>query len=128
MDFINEQHRSDIFWPALRRIDDIAQIFDAIQNSVQCSEFGVRLVGDNVGDGCFACACWPPQQDRGQLIGFNGAAEQSPLTDDVLLSDKFIETARAHSFRKRFFRSSCTALCSAKQVIIILAFIPGPLT
>jgi len=59
------------------------------------------VVRDDVRQGGLAGAGRPPQDDRRELVGLDGAAEQAPRPDDVLLPDEFIQRLGAHPHGQR---------------------------
>ena len=61
-------------------------------------------VGDDLRQGGLAGSGRSPQDDGGeQPVGFDGAAQQFALADDVFLADILIQRARAHPRGERRF-------------------------
>ena len=60
-------------------------------------EVGAGEAGDEVRKGGLAGARRPPEQQRGNLVRLDGAAEDPPRPDDVALPYELVEGARAHA-------------------------------
>ena len=57
----------------------------------------VGAAGDDVGEGALSGSGGAVEDDGGQLIGLDGAAEVGAGTDDLVLADELIEGVRAHA-------------------------------
>ena len=77
--------------------DDAADVAHARHHGVDLLEVAARGVGDDHRQRGLARARRPPQQDRGeQPIGLDGAPQEPPRPDDVVLPDVFVERTGAH--------------------------------
>ena len=106
VDFIHEQEGAFAVHlaPLDGLPDDLAQAGFAVQHGGEGLEMRLGLVGDDGGEGGFARARRPPQDDGGeQAVGFNGAAQEFARPDDVLLPDELVQGAGAHPGGERGF-------------------------
>ena len=58
-------------------------------------------VGDQLGQSGFADAGRPPQNDRGEFVALDLAAQGLAGAEDVVLADVVFEAARAHALGQR---------------------------
>jgi hypothetical protein len=80
----------------LSLVDRLANVLDPGQHRVDRNEVGQGAVGDDLGEGCFAGAGGTVEDDRGELVGLDGAAQEATGADDRVLADEFIEGAGPH--------------------------------
>ncbi len=81
--------------------DDTAHLGDVAFHSADPNEFCVRHLRNDPGQCGLTGAGWTGENHRRQSIGFNRAAQQFAWRQNVLLTDKLIERARAHARGKR---------------------------
>ena len=85
----------------LRLGHGLANLLDAGEYGVERNEVRAGGIGNDLRQRRLARAGWPIEDEAAQLIGLNGATQQPPGTNDVLLADVFLEGARAHARRQR---------------------------
>ncbi len=81
----------------LRGGDGGADVGHAGQHGVDGDEMRPRGVGDDARQGGLAGARRAVEDDRAELVGLDGAAQQPARADDVLLADELVQGARAHA-------------------------------
>ena len=99
VDFVDEEDGADA--GGLEAIggagDDAAHIRDAALDAAEALETGFGGLGDDLGQGGFADAGRAEEDDRGDAVGLDGAAEELAGAEDVLLAGVFLEGAGAHA-------------------------------
>ena len=83
VNFINEQHRTAL---ALGFLNYVAHVFHAGIDGAQGRERMLQLRGQQVGQGGFAYAGRPPQNEAGQPAGVEVAAQYAGFAHQVLLA------------------------------------------
>jgi len=58
---------------------------------------GTGGVGDDAGEGGFAGAGRAVEDEGGELVGLDGAAEEAARADDVVLAHEFVQGAGPHA-------------------------------
>ena len=71
-------------------IDGLANVSDSGQNGVDGDKMGASGVGDDRGERGFARAGRPVENQRGKLVGLNGAPQQAARPENVVLADVFV--------------------------------------
>ena len=89
--------------PLLGLLGHAAYIGHAGQDRVQRLKVAAGGVGDDGGQGRLARAGRPVKDDRRELVGLDGAAQQAAGPDDVFLADEFVEGAGAQAGGQRRF-------------------------
>ena len=95
--------------------DDAAEVSDAGRDGGDGLEVGLRERGDDAGEGGLAGAGRAPEDHRGELVGVDGAAQDAPLADEVLLADELVEGARPHARGERGVSAARVRAASAKR-------------
>lgn len=54
-------------------------------------------MGDDGGEGCFSGARWSVEDEGGEAVRLDGAAQELALGEDVLLARDLLKGARAHA-------------------------------
>ncbi|MEI2776444.1 MAG: hypothetical protein V9G19_10830 [Tetrasphaera sp.] len=85
----------------LRLGHGLANLLDAGEHRVERDEVGAGGVGDDPRQCRLARARWAIEDQAAQLVGLDGAAQQPPRADDVLLADVLGQSARAHACSQR---------------------------
>ena len=103
VDFIHEEDGGLAVHPAAVSGlgDDTPQVGDTGGDGADRLEGSLGDCGDEAGEGGLARARRPPEDERGQTPGSDGAEEHTVLTDDLLLTDELIEGTGAHPFGQR---------------------------
>ena len=80
---------------------------------------GARRVGDDLRQRRLAGAGRPVEDEAAQLVGLDGAAQQPPRPDDVLLADVLVQRARAHARGQRRVAVPCVRAwaCSKRSMV-----------
>jgi len=102
--------------PLFGLVDDLAQILDAGSDGVERGEVPLGGIGDHVRQGGLAHARRPPEDDRGQVVSFDGPPQQPPAPDDILLPDEFFQRARPHPCGQGRIASGALLACVVKQI------------
>ena len=87
--------------PVLRFLDDLTDIRYAAGDGVELNEGGVGRARDDGSQRGLAASGRAVKDGGRHAVGFDGAAEQTSLPDDMRLTDKFIQRARAHTVGER---------------------------
>ena len=74
---------------------------DAAQHRAEGDELALGDAGDQVGERGLADAGRSPQNDRGQFVALDLAAQRLAGAEDVLLADVVFEALRAHALGER---------------------------
>ena len=93
-----------------------ADVGDAGEHGVDGDEVGAGGVGDDARQGGLAGAGRAVEDDRAELVGLDGAAQEPPGPDDVLLADELVEGARAHARGQRRLALDQFLAAGVKQV------------
>src|ERR1051326_4682039 len=102
MDFIDEEDGARAVSAGLFRVGhDLLDLFDSGKHCGELDELRFRHVRNDLRQRGLACPRWSPEDDGAGIIALNLQAKRLTRTDDVLLADKFIERARAHTIGKR---------------------------
>ena len=96
--------------------DGSANVFDTGEHSVEGDEMSARRVSDDARQGCFTCTRWAVKDQATELIGLNGASQQSPMSDDMLLADVLIQRARTHTRSQWRFLLQPFFVCLIEEV------------
>jgi hypothetical protein len=64
----------------------------------------LRHIGDNSRQGRFSCAGWSPKNNRRKLILLDYLPQLLPFANNLFLTEKLIEIAWPHPFRKWLMR------------------------
>ncbi len=80
------------YWPA-----SPLDFLDAGEDGGKLDEIGLGDAGNDLGEGGFAGARWAPEDHRGRVIALDLHAQWLAGAYQVLLSDEFVERARAHA-------------------------------
>ena len=72
-------------------LDGFADGFDAGEDGVDGGEVSLGGIGDDACEGGFAGAWWSVEDDGAELVGFDGASQQSSDAEDMVLADVFVE-------------------------------------
>ena len=86
-------------------------VFHPGQDGVDGDEMGLGGVGDDASQRGFARTRRAVENDRGKLVGLDGAPQQSPRPHNRILAHEFIQRARSHTGGQRllFFQQFLTA-------------------
>ena len=95
----------------LGRRHDLLDLLDAGQHRAERDESRARRLGNEPRERRLAGARRSPEDDRLQPIAFDGFAQRSAGSKDVLLADELVEGGRTHPFGER--RAGC---CVAGRV------------
>jgi len=87
------------------RGDGVAYLLNAGEHRVQGDEIAFCMVRDNPGKRCFTGPGRSVENDRGELIRLNGAAEEAAGADYMILADIFFKISGAHACGQRLMRS-----------------------
>src|SRR5579884_1940263 len=103
MDFVHKQNR---LRPACLQLGPrlgslLAQLLHAGCDSVERTETATGLLGDDVGQRCFAAAWRPVEYQRAKPIRCNQPAQQLARPKKVFLPDEFIERGWPHPSGER---------------------------
>ena len=74
---------------------------DAGKDGIDRDEVGLRRVGDDEGQRRLAGAGWAVEDERRQLVGLDRSSQQAAMSQDVILTDEFVEHARSQARRQR---------------------------
>ncbi len=79
-------------------IKHLSQLGFPRQDGGEGIEVRFGQVGDDHSQGSLARTGWTPQDDGGKkAVGFDGAAQELARTQDIFLTDEFLQGARAHT-------------------------------
>jgi hypothetical protein len=98
MDFVHEEDGAlaELAAAFLGRGNRRADIGHPGQHRVDRDKMRPRGIGDDARQCGLAGAGGAVEDDRGELIGLDGAAQQPPRPYDVLLTDELVQRARPH--------------------------------
>ena len=82
-------------------LDRIAQVLDSGQHGVDGDEVRAGGVGDDPRQGGLSGSGRSVEDDRGELVRLDRAAQQPARSDDVLLAGHLVQRARAHARGQR---------------------------
>ena len=104
VNLVDEEHRALV--PELGvgagLFDLGADLRDVGLHSVESLEAGSGRVGHHPGEGGFPGAGWAVEDERGEAIRLDGAAEEFALAEDVLLAGNLGEREGTHAGSQRF--------------------------
>ncbi len=98
MDLVDENNRPRaVFLRALCVGHDLLDFLDAGQHGGELDELGLGHVGDDLCQGSLARAGRSPEDERADIVAFNLGAQRLARPDQLVLSDEFVQAARAHT-------------------------------
>ncbi len=105
VDLIDEQERSSPVHPPLLLglLHDRFDLLDAGDDGAEGNEVGVGALGDDAGQRRFAGARWPPQNEGADPVLLDRRAERGVLTENLFLTQDFVEIPGAHPLGERRF-------------------------
>ena len=81
--------------------DQLAQFRQSFGDGVEARKGTLRHFCDDRSEGCFATAGAAPEDDRGEAVCLDGAAQQFSLADERILPDDLVEGLRPHAVGQR---------------------------
>jgi hypothetical protein len=79
-----------------------AQVGDARGDGAERDEVSMGLAGNYFGEGGFSAAGWSPEDDGGNTVLFDAAAQGASRCQEMSLADDLVECARAYTRGQRF--------------------------
>ena len=103
MDLVDEQDRflSGSAETICRRGNHATHFGDVAFHAADPDKLGVRHLGDNVRERCFAAAGRTGENHGRQAISFDRAPQKFSRRENMFLADEFLERARAHTRGER---------------------------
>ena len=100
MDLVDEEERRALVEEPLlaRRFDHLAHVLHARRDGREGEERAFQLRGDDLGQGGFAHARRPPEDERGDISRLEEFSEHPVFTHEMFLPDIFVYRAGAQSF------------------------------
>lgn len=74
------------------------QVLDAGGDGREVHASRTDVVGENLRQSSFTAPGRAPKNQRSELAAINHLGQNSPRTEDMLLSDEFVQVSRAHPF------------------------------
>ncbi len=97
-------------------VDRLPDVGDPGEHGVDGDEMGTRRVGDDVGEGGLAGSRRAVEDEGGELVGLDGAAQQPSGPEDVLLADEVVERRGPQARRQRLLPLELVAAARGEQV------------
>ena len=121
VDLVDEEDRSPArpleLLPGL--FDDLPDLLDPGEHRRKGDEVGLRLAGDDLGQGGLAGARRPPEDHGKEAVLLDGLAQQPSLFQDVGLTHIFLEGFRPHPVRQGagIFQSLIGGVHSLREIL-----------
>ena len=111
VNFVNEQdgRLPRVFQAVACRRQHPAHVGHIGFHAAEPFKFAAGLPGDDLGQGSFARAGRPVENERLNAIRLNGPAQQLSGRQDMRLAREFIQVARPHPRRQRLLRQKASA-------------------
>ena len=104
VDLVDEEDRLGVGAAGGGGGHDAADVGDVALDTAEALEFCLGRSRDHLGEGGFSGARRAEQNERGDPVGFDRAAEELARPENVLLAGVFLERARAHAGGQRRIR------------------------
>src|SRR5262245_9096942 len=124
MDLVDEEDRASPGVGQLgpRFLEDLAHILDACGDGVERVKSTLRRLGDDVSESCLSRARWAEKDDRGESVGLQQPSQELPFTQELVLTDEFVQGAGPHACWERLSLAQVLLVGFAKKIDIRLLF------
>ena len=95
--------------------NDVLHVLQGRRRRIQAVERLVRLIGDDIGDCRLSRAGGTVEDHIGARAGIDQAAQKSPFSDQMLLTDHLVQTLRTDLVRKRSLFHFCASLLMGEK-------------